>query len=97
MPPKLIMKIGPLLDALEPGFHCVRTQWIRGVMAFQLTQRTRSVMVMVRGWPESGFQEGTARLRPLADRKYSISPPRDALLATYGVALGRHEGDIHAV
>jgi hypothetical protein len=24
MPPKLIMKIGPLLDALEPGFHCVR-------------------------------------------------------------------------
>ena len=35
---KLIMKIGPLPDALEPGFHCVRTPlgWIRGFMAFQL-------------------------------------------------------------
>jgi len=27
---ELIMKIGPLPDALDPGFHCVRTQWIRG-------------------------------------------------------------------
>ena len=31
---ELIMKIGPLPDALDPGFHCVRTQWIRGFMAF---------------------------------------------------------------
>jgi len=58
MPPKLIMKIGPLLDALEPGFHCVRAQWIRGFMAFQVARRTQGVMV--RGWPESGFREGTA-------------------------------------
>jgi hypothetical protein len=79
MPPKLIMKIGPLLDALEPGFHCVRAHWIRGFMAFQLARRTRGVMVMVRAWPESGFRDGIARLRPLADREYSISPPRDAL------------------
>jgi hypothetical protein len=60
MPPKLIMKIGPLLDALEPGFHCVRAHWIRGFMAFQVARRTRRVMVMVRAWPESGFREGTA-------------------------------------
>jgi hypothetical protein len=41
------MKLGPLPDALEPGFHCVRTQWIRGFMAFQPARRTRSVMLMV--------------------------------------------------
>jgi hypothetical protein len=43
----LIMKIGPLPDALEPGFQCVRTQWIRGSIAFQPTRRTRIVMLMV--------------------------------------------------
>jgi hypothetical protein len=30
------MKTGLLPDALDPGFHCVRTPWIRGFMAFQL-------------------------------------------------------------
>ena len=44
---ELIMKIGPLPDALEPGFHCVRTQWIRGFMASQLAWRARSVMLTV--------------------------------------------------
>ena len=34
------MKFGPLPDALEPGFHCVRTHWIRGFIAFQLARRT---------------------------------------------------------
>jgi hypothetical protein len=34
-------------DAVDPGFHCVRAQWIRGFMAFQLARRTRSVMLMV--------------------------------------------------
>ena len=47
----LIMKIGPLPDALpdalDPGFHCARPHWIRGFMAFQLARRTRSVMLMV--------------------------------------------------
>ena len=52
------MKIGPLTDAsrapagrfpgaLEPGFHCARTHWIRGFMAFQLTRCTRTVMLTV--------------------------------------------------
>ena len=27
-----------LPDALEPGFHCVSTHWIRGFMAFQLAR-----------------------------------------------------------
>jgi hypothetical protein len=31
----LIMTIDLLLDALELGFHCVRTHWIRGFMAFR--------------------------------------------------------------
>jgi hypothetical protein len=44
---KLIMKIGPLPDALEPDFQCVRTHWNRGFMAFQLVRRTRTVMLMV--------------------------------------------------
>ena len=43
----LIMKIGPLPDAVEPGFQCVGTQWIRGFMAYQPTRRTRIVMLMV--------------------------------------------------
>jgi hypothetical protein len=54
LPLKLIMKIGPLPDAarrlpdaLEPGFHCARTHWIRGFMAFQPVRRTRIVMLMV--------------------------------------------------
>ena len=41
------MKIGPLPDALEPGFQCVRAHWIRGFMAFQLVRRTRTVMLTV--------------------------------------------------
>jgi hypothetical protein len=44
---ELIMKIDLPPDALEPGFHCVRTQWIRGFVAFQLAWRTRSVMLTV--------------------------------------------------
>ena len=44
---KLIMKIGPLPDAMEPGFHCVRAHCIRGFMAFQLARRTRSVLLVV--------------------------------------------------
>jgi hypothetical protein len=43
----LIMKIGPVPDAVEPGFQCVRAQWIRGFMAFQPTRHTRIVMLMV--------------------------------------------------
>jgi hypothetical protein len=30
------MKFGPLPGALDPGFHCVGTHWIRGFMAFRL-------------------------------------------------------------
>jgi hypothetical protein len=36
-----------LEDALDPGFHCARTHWIRGFIAFQLARRTRDVMLMV--------------------------------------------------
>jgi hypothetical protein len=34
------MTTGPhsLSNALEPGFHCVRTHWIRGFMTFQLAR-----------------------------------------------------------
>jgi hypothetical protein len=47
----LIIKIGPLPDAtpdvIDPGFHCARTHWIRGFMAFQLARRTRIVLLMM--------------------------------------------------
>jgi hypothetical protein len=36
---KLIMTVGPLPDALEPGFHGVRTHSNRGLMSFRLTRR----------------------------------------------------------
>jgi hypothetical protein len=32
---------------MKPGFHCVRTHWIRGFIAFQLAQRTQIVVLMV--------------------------------------------------
>jgi hypothetical protein len=43
----LIMKIGPLPDAVKPGSQCARTHWVRGFMAFQSTRRTQAVMLMV--------------------------------------------------
>ena len=43
----LIVTIGPLPDALEPGFHCVRTHRIGGFIAFQLARRTRIMVLMV--------------------------------------------------
>jgi hypothetical protein len=52
----LLMWLGlGLADALDPGFHCVRTHWIRGFMTFQLIRRIRTVMLMVPVCPESGF------------------------------------------
>ena len=52
----VLMLLGaPLPDPLDPGFHCVRTHWIRGFMAFRLARRTRTVMLMVPVCPESGF------------------------------------------
>jgi hypothetical protein len=41
------MKLGPRPDAMEPDIHGVRTQWIRGFMAFWLARRTRTVRLMV--------------------------------------------------
>ena len=45
------MKIGPLADAsrnvMDPGFHGVRTRWIRGFMTFRLARHTRALMLMV--------------------------------------------------
>ena len=48
----LIMKLGPRSDAMEPDamepdIDGVRTQWIRGFMAFELARRTRIVRLMV--------------------------------------------------
>jgi hypothetical protein len=41
------MTIRLLPDALEPGFHCVRTRRIRGFMTFQRARRTRTVLLAV--------------------------------------------------
>ena len=43
----LIMTIRLLPDALEPGFHCVRTRWIWGFTTLQLARRTRTVLLVV--------------------------------------------------
>ena len=53
--------IGVLPDAMEPGFHCVRTHWIRGFMAFRLARRTRTV-VLVRSEVGGGGEVGQAGL-----------------------------------
>jgi len=44
---KLIMKIGLLLYAVEPGFHCVRTHWIRGFHGVPAGSAHTHVMLMV--------------------------------------------------
>ena len=41
------MKIGLLPDVMEPGFHRVRTHWIRGFMTFDLARSRPTVMLMV--------------------------------------------------
>ena len=33
------------LNALDPGFHCARTHWIRGFMAFQLARRSETMQM----------------------------------------------------
>jgi hypothetical protein len=58
------MTIGPLPDAMEPGFHGGRTHWIRGFMPFQLARRTRIVMLMVPVGSVSAFLERADRPRP---------------------------------
>jgi hypothetical protein len=52
---KSIMTIGPLPNAMKPGFHGVRTHWIWGFMTFELARRTRSVMLMMPVLAESGI------------------------------------------
>jgi hypothetical protein len=32
---------------MKPGFHGVRTHWIRGFMAFRRVRRARTAMLMV--------------------------------------------------
>ena len=38
---------GAMPDAVDQGFHCARTQWIRGFMLFRLVRRIRTMMLMV--------------------------------------------------
>jgi hypothetical protein len=56
----------PMPDALKPDIHCVRTHWIRGFIAFRLARRTRTVVLMVSAWPESGLPERAARLSAIS-------------------------------
>jgi len=44
---RVFIAFGPLPDAVKPGFHCARTHWIRGFIAFQLARGTRIVRLMV--------------------------------------------------
>jgi hypothetical protein len=54
------MMIGPPPDVMKPDFHGARTHWNWGFMTFQLVRRdvtvrrTRTVMLTVPMWPESG-------------------------------------------
>jgi hypothetical protein len=70
------LSIGLLPDAVESGFHCVKTHWIRGFMAFRLVRRTRTVVWMVPVWPESGFlgRAYPARRTPRKRAAKALSP-----------------------
>ena len=65
---ELIMMIGPLPDAMKPGFHCVRAHWIRGFIAFRLARRTRPALLMVPVRPESDFEYEPSGRGPVAQR-----------------------------
>jgi hypothetical protein len=41
------MRIGPVVDAMKPGFQGVSTHWNPGFMAFRKARRTRIVMLMI--------------------------------------------------
>ena len=43
----LITKLGRLRNAMERAFHCVRSHWIRGFIAFHWVRLARIVMLMV--------------------------------------------------
>src|ERR1700755_3178926 len=46
---------GRFWDAVNPGFHGVRTRWIRGFMTFQWAGRTRNMRLTVPVRPEPSF------------------------------------------
>src|SRR6185312_7206613 len=62
-------------DALDSGFHCARTRWILGFIAFQLARRARPVMLMVPVCPESRFL-GPWRAASWRQAILTVSPPR---------------------
>jgi hypothetical protein len=64
---------GRLPNEVEPGFHCARTQWDRGFIAFQLARRTRTVVLMVPAWPEFGFRVRAPRPGLLAKTAWRSS------------------------
>jgi hypothetical protein len=68
----LIMTIGPLPDALEPGIHCARTHWIRGFIAFGLARLARRARNM-RESCHHQYLTGTAGGR-LMDRRTARNP-----------------------
>jgi hypothetical protein len=53
---KLIMRIGPVVDAMKPDFQGVSTHWNQGFMAFRKARRTRIVMLMIPVRLESGLR-----------------------------------------
>ena len=63
---KLIIGVGPALNAMKPEFHRVRTPWNRGFMPFPPLRRPRIMMLMVPERPECGVRATGTRPRPLA-------------------------------
>jgi hypothetical protein len=59
---------GRLPGALDPGFHCVTTHWIKGFMAFQLVRRTRTVLLMVSRDPSPDSRHEAAGPGPVVKR-----------------------------
>jgi len=57
MPLSLIMRVGPVADAMKPDFQGVRTPWNQGFMTFRKARRTRIVMLMIPVRLESGFAD----------------------------------------
>jgi hypothetical protein len=73
------MMIGSLPDVMKPDFHGARTHWNWGFMPFQpvrrdvTVRRTRTVMLTVPMWPESGCGIVPPGNGARADREHALT------------------------
>ena len=65
-------RAGPHLDAVKPGFQCVKTRWNQGFTAIRPAPPAPIVILMVPACPESGSPRVTPSPGPSAKWHWAI-------------------------